>query len=91
MKRLFERLIGGPNIGVIGLRRTLRGLRLGDQHELYYGLALAALAYLRHTAPKKTRVYKTAVSSGSAIVIHHKRRGDPRIEVIRPEAGPDSD
>ena len=86
MKRLFERLIGGPDIGIIGLRRTLRGLRQGDQRELYYGLALAALAFLRRTAPKKTLVYKQSVPSGSAIVVHHKRRGDPKIEVIKPTA-----
>ena len=85
MKRLFERLIGGPSIGTIGLRRTLRGLREGDQRELYYGLALGALAFLRRTAPKKTLIYKQSVPEGSALVIHHKRFGDPKIEVVRPE------
>lgn len=85
MKRLFERLIGGPDIGTIGIRKTLRGLREGDQRELYYGLALSALAYMRRTAPRKQLLFRKSVPEGSAIVIHHKRFGDPKIEVIRPD------
>ncbi len=85
MKRLFERLIGGPNIGTIGLRRTLRGLREGNQRELYVGLSLWALAFLRRTAPRKQLLYRKSVPKGSAIVIHRKRFGDPKIKVIRPD------
>jgi len=84
-ERLFERLIGGPNIGTIGLKRTMRGLREGDQRELYYGLGLSALAFLRRTAPRKQLLYRKSVPEGSAIVIHHRRVGDPKIEVIRPD------
>ena len=91
MKRLFERLIGGPSVGVTALRRTLRGLRQGDQRELYYGLALGALVYLRRTAPRKTRIYRQSVPSGSAVVVYHKRRGDPKIEVIKPDSPMDAD
>lgn len=85
MKRLFERLVGGPNLAAIGFRRTMRGLREGDQRELYYGLSLWAIAYLRRTAARKTLIYRKSVPEGSAIVIHHKRIGDPKIEVIKPD------
>ena len=85
MKRLFERLIGRPGLGKIGLRRMLRGIREGDQRELYLGLGLWALAFLRRTAPRKKLLYRKSVPEGSAIVIHHKRFGDPKIEVIRPD------
>ncbi len=64
--------------------RTLRGLRTGDQRELYSGLSLAALAYLRATRPRRRLVFSKKLPEGSAIVIHHRRSGDPKIEVIKP-------
>lgn len=85
MRRLFERLVGGPNLGAIGFQRALRGLRQGDQRELYYGLSLWAIAYLRRTATRKTLIYRKSVPEGSSIVIHHKRIGDPKIEVVKPD------
>lgn len=63
----------------------MRGLREGDQRELFYGLALWAIAYLRRTAQRKQLLYSKSVPEGSAIVVHHKRFGDPKIEVIRPD------
>jgi hypothetical protein len=30
-------------------------------------------------------IYRKRVPEGSAIVIHHRRRGDPRIEVVKPK------
>ena len=67
-----------------GLRRSMRGLREGDDRELYLGLALTALAYLRSTKPRKQLIYRKTVSEGSALVIHHKRTGAPRLEIRRP-------
>jgi hypothetical protein len=68
-----------------GLRRSLRGLREGNDRELYLGLALTVLSYLRSTKPRKELIYRKTVSEGSALVIHHKRTGTPRLEIIKPK------
>lgn len=67
-----------------GYRRSLRGLREGDYRELGVGLALTALAYLRSTKPRKELIYRKTVSEGSALVIHHKKSGTPKLEIRRP-------
>jgi hypothetical protein len=48
------------------------------------GLGLAALSYIRRTAPRKRLLYRRTVREGSAIVIYNRRRGAPMIEVIKP-------
>ena len=48
-------------------------------------LALAALAYLRTTAPRKQLLYRKRVPTGSAIVVHHKKRGNPKLEIVKPK------
>ena len=68
-----------------GIRRSLKGAREGDYRELSLGLALAALAYLRTTAPRKQLLYRKRVPAGSAIVVHHKKRGAPKLEIIKPK------
>jgi hypothetical protein len=68
-----------------GLRRSLKGLRDGDYRELSLGLTLTALAYLRSTKPRKQLIYRKTVSEGSALVIHHKRTGAPRLEIVKPK------
>jgi hypothetical protein len=78
------RLLGIRDLTAASVDRTLRGLRTGDQRELYTGLSLAALAYMRRTRPRRRLLYRRRLPEGSAVVIHHKRRGDPRIQVIRP-------
>lgn len=82
-KRLTNRITDDPKRD--GLRRTLRGLREGNDRELYLGLALTALAYLRSTKPRKQLIYRKTVSEGSALVIHHKRTGAPRLEIVKPK------
>lgn len=82
-KRLTNRITEDPRRE--GLRRSLRGLRTGDDRELYLGLALTALAYLRSTKPRKQLIYRKTVSEGSALVIHHKRTGAPRLEIVKPK------
>ena len=84
MKRLIDWFAGSPNWGVAGVSRSLHGLRKRDQRELYLGLGLTVLALIRRSAPHKELVYRKAVPEGSAIVIHNRRRGAPRIEVIKP-------
>ena len=87
MDRLL-RLLGIRDVTAASVDRTLRGLRTGDQRELFTGLSLAALAYMRRTRPRRRLIYRESLPEGSALVIHHKRRGDPRVEVIRPPRKP---
>lgn len=82
--RSLLRLFGIRDLRVDSIDRTLRGLRTGDQRELYMGLGLAALSYLSRTKQPKRLLYRRSVPEGSAIVIHNKRMGDPKIEVIKP-------
>lgn len=80
-------MLTGARLGGAGARgwtRVLRGLRQGDQRELSWGLALAALAYLRNTAPRKQLVFRKRVPQGSAVVVHNRRPGQPRIDVVKP-------
>ena len=78
------RLIGIRDLTAASVDRTLRGLRTGDQRQLYTGLSLAALAYMRRSRPRRRLLYRKSLPEGSALLIHHRRRGDPKIEVIRP-------
>jgi hypothetical protein len=87
MDRLL-RLFGIRDLTAASVDRTLRGLRTGDQRELYTGLGLAALAYVRRTRPRRRLIFRRSLPEGSALVIHHKRRGDPRIQVIKPSRKP---
>jgi hypothetical protein len=87
-RKLIDRALGYRDPASDGLRRTLSGLRRGDQRELYLGLALTALAYLRRTQPKRELIYRKTVPTGSALVIHHKKQGDPRLEIVKPKKGP---
>ena len=68
-----------------GYVRSMRGLREGDRRELAIGLTLAALAYLRSTAPRRELLYRKTVPKGSAIVVHHKKRGAPKLEIVKPK------
>ncbi|HEU4916267.1 MAG TPA: hypothetical protein VFV13_06860 [Acidimicrobiia bacterium] len=81
---LLLRLFGIRDLTAASVDRTLRGIRTGDQRQLYTGLTLAALAYMRRTRPRRALIFRRSLPEGSALVIHHKRRGDPKIEVIRP-------
>ena len=83
-KRLKKRAFGGSDAKSEGYRRSLKGLREGDYRELSLGLALAAIAYLQDTKPKKQLIYRRDVPAGSALVIHHKKRGNPKLEIRRP-------
>jgi len=79
----MEQALGGPTVGRAGLYRTIRGLRTGEQRELYLGLALAAIAYLSRTRPTKRLIYSQRLRQGSAVIIHHRSHGQPRVEVVR--------
>ena len=84
-ERVQQALLGDSDVRVAGQMRALRGLREGDRSELIVGLALSALALLRGTKHKKELLYRKKVPVGSAIVVHHKKRGAPKIEVVKPK------
>lgn len=82
--KLVDKVFGIGDPAQEGLTRTLGGLRRGDQRELLLGLALSGLAYLNRTRPKRRLLFRETLPVGSAIVVHHRERGAPRIEVIKP-------
>ena len=84
MGLLRDKVLGGSDARQAGYVRTLRGLREGDRRELYMGLALSGLAYLQRTKPRKELLYRKTVSKGSALVIHHKKSGNPRLQIVKP-------
>lgn len=83
--RLLDRALGSRDPRDEGYRRALKGFREGDNRELFVGLSLAALAYLRRTAPRRELIYRKQVPEGSALVIHHKKRGAPKLQIVKPE------
>lgn len=82
-KRLTDWVVGDPKRE--GLRRTLKGAREGDYRELSFGLALFALSYLRSTTPRRQLIYRKRIPTGSAIVVHHKKSGAPKLEIVKPK------
>ncbi|HET8740190.1 MAG TPA: hypothetical protein VFO17_10725 [Acidimicrobiia bacterium] len=81
----IRRALGVEDARREGYRRSLKGLREGDYRELSLGLALALFAHLRDTKPRKELIYRRTLREGSALVIHHKKRGEPRLEIIKPK------
>lgn len=82
--KLFERYLGPDGLDS-GFDRTWTGLRGGDRRELLLGLTLLGLSYLRRTKPQKELIYRKRVPTGSAIVVHHRKRGQPKVEVHKPK------
>ncbi len=80
----MKRFWGTSDAREIGFDRTLKGLREGDSRDLYFGLAISALAYLQRTKPRKRLIYRQTVPEGAAVVIHHKESGAARLEIIKP-------
>lgn len=90
MKTIMRTLLGSSDLKAAGMNRVWRGIRQGDRRDLYLGAALAAIAFLRQGNSGKQLIYRKSVPRGSAVVIHHRRHGDPKIEVIRPPKGSDT-
>lgn len=84
MGLLRDKVLGGSDARQAGYDRTLRGIRQGDRRELYLGLALSFLAYLQRSKPRKELLYRKTVPEGSALVIHHKKSGNPRLQIVKP-------
>lgn len=85
MDRLLRTFLGTSNLRREGYSRALRGFRRSDRREMWFGLAMAALSVIRAGSNEKELLFRKEVPAGSAIVVHHKRRGDPKIEVIKPK------
>lgn len=85
MFRRLRSLYATPAVRSAGAGRLWRGLRSGERRDLFLGAALLAFSWLRQSKPKKELLFRKEVPVGSAIVIHHNRRGDPRIEVVKPK------
>jgi hypothetical protein len=84
MNRIFRTLLGSTDLKTAGYGRVLRGLRRGDRRDLYLGVALALISLMRQKSTDKELIFRKKLPEGSALVIHHKKKGDPKIEVIRP-------
>ncbi len=87
MKRIAKFIINkafGPDPTDSGFERIMGGVRRGDRRELLIGFALAGMSYMKRTKPTKELIYRKSVPEGSAVVVHHKKRGNPHIEVIKP-------
>jgi len=85
-KRLIGRALGTTSFTAAGLQRSMRGLRTGDQRDLYIGLALLAAAFLERSAPRRELLYRKKLREGSAVVVHHRAVGGPKIEVRKPRS-----
>lgn len=89
MARLINRIIriawGTANPAVAGRMKFAQGARQGEPRDIYLGLALLALSYLRRTRQRRQLLYRREVPEGSALVIHHKDESAPRLEIVKPK------
>ncbi len=89
MARLSDRIIrlafGVSNPGPEGRMRVFQGLRERNDRELMIGLSLMAFSYLRRTKPRRQLLYRREVRDGSALVIHHRSSGEPKLEIVKPK------
>lgn len=83
--KLMNRAFGFTQPGPEGMRRTLRGMREGDRRELLFGLALAGLAYLQRTKPRRQLIHSQTIPEGSTVVIRNTEPGKPHLEITEPE------
>ena len=77
-------MLGSTDMKTAGYGRVWRGLRRGDRRDLYLGVTLALVSLLRQKSNDKQLIFRKKLPEGSALVIHHKKKGDPKIEVIKP-------
>lgn len=89
MARLTDRIIrmafGASNPGPEGRQRVFHGLRERNDRELMIGLSLMAFSYLRRTQPRRQLIYRREVPDGTALVIHHRPSGEPKLEIVKPK------
>ncbi|HEX2155162.1 MAG TPA: hypothetical protein VHL52_14450 [Acidimicrobiia bacterium] len=71
------------NLRTIGWVQVLRGLRQGNQALLLTGLGLVVFQSMRSKRGERQLVYRKKLPVGSAVVIRHGHRGDPKLEIRR--------
>lgn len=74
---------GTTSPGLAGRRRVMSGIRDSESRDLYVGLGLLAISYLSRTKARKQLLYRREVPEGSALVIHNKGEGQPRLEITK--------
>ena len=84
-EKIWKKIIGGSDARHVGYDRTMKGMREGDRRDLYLGLLLSAIAYLQRARSRKELVHRQSLPSGAAVVIHHKKSGTPRLEIVKPK------
>lgn len=77
-------MLDSSDLKTAGYARVWRGLRVGDRRDLYLGVTLALISVLRQDSGGKELIYRKKLPEGTALVIHHRRKGDPKIKVIKP-------
>ncbi len=89
MSRTTEKIIrwafGASHPSTAGRLQLSRGFRDRDSRDLYVGLGLLAISYLRRTRTRRQLLYRREVPEGTALVIHHKDKGQPRLEIVKPK------
>lgn len=89
MARMIDRIIriawGTTNPAAAGRMKFAQGAKARDSRDMYIGLALLALSYLRRSQQQRQLLYRREVPEGSALVIHHKDEKAPRLEIVKPK------
>ncbi|MGF1617356.1 MAG: hypothetical protein ACFCU2_06045, partial [Acidimicrobiia bacterium] len=78
MNRAFRTLLGSTDLKTAGYARVWRGLRVGDRRDLYLGVTLALISVLRQNSGGKDLIFRKRLPEVTALVIHHKKKGDPK-------------
>ena len=70
------------NLRPIGVARTLRGLREGNQAIVLTGLALIMFERMRSNRGKRELIYRKKLPIGSTVVVRHARSGTQKLQII---------
>ena len=63
-------------------RRTLRGLREGNQAIFLTGLALIMFERMRSNRGKRELIYRKKLPIGSTVVVRHARSGTQKLQIL---------
>ncbi|MFQ5524401.1 MAG: hypothetical protein ACE5F5_12645 [Acidimicrobiia bacterium] len=79
--KAWRALLGDSDPLRAGAVRSFRGLRQANRQELWLGLALVALGYLRRTRPRRELIHRQVVKDGDILVIHPKSPDEPKLRI----------
>src|SRR5690606_18113764 len=89
MARLIDRIIrmawGTTSPGMAGRMKLAQGVGRSDSRDVYIGLALLGLSYLRRTQQRRELIYRREIPEGAAPVIHNNDESAPRLEIVKPK------